>query len=109
MAPYDDWNNIDEEDEELHDSTVRLSLLPLPPLTPSPVLRRKTGCHSLLHSLLPLHARPPRRPTLRRPPDLPPLHRPRSRNADPEEKGHRRSPGCSRHHALQHRAFFRHF
>jgi ATP-dependent DNA helicase 2 subunit 1 len=23
MAPFDDWNNIDEEDEELQDSTVR--------------------------------------------------------------------------------------
>lgn len=23
MAPYDDWNNIDDEDEELQDTSVR--------------------------------------------------------------------------------------
>jgi hypothetical protein len=27
MAPYDDWNNIDEEDEELQDSSVRNFLI----------------------------------------------------------------------------------
>jgi hypothetical protein len=30
MAPYDDWNNIDEEDEELQDTFVRLALSSFP-------------------------------------------------------------------------------
>jgi hypothetical protein len=66
MAPYDDWNKLDEEEEdELQDNSVRsLSYPPVAPdlISPITAFREKSRCHLICHRLLAINACPSRRP-----------------------------------------------
>ncbi len=66
MAPYDDWNKLDEEEEEeLQDNSVRaLFDFQWQPTSVSPiaVLREESRCHLVCYRLFTIYACPSRRP-----------------------------------------------